>query len=76
MNHNGITIPFLDLKAQFKSICNDIMDAVDRVLVSGQFIGGEWVERFEEEFARFVGSKYAVGVGSGKIGRASCRERV
>jgi dTDP-4-amino-4,6-dideoxygalactose transaminase len=65
MNHSGITISFLDLKAQFKSIRNDVMDAVDRVLVSGQFIGGEWVERFEEEFARFVGSKYAVGVGSG-----------
>jgi UDP-2-acetamido-2-deoxy-ribo-hexuluronate aminotransferase len=65
MNHNGIAVPFLDLKAQFKSLRNDIMGAVDRVLVSGQFVGGEWVERFEEEFAGFVGSKYAVGVGSG-----------
>ena len=65
MNHHSITIPFLDLKSQFESISSEIMEAVDRVLVSGQFVGGEWVERFEEQFARFVGSKFAIGVGSG-----------
>jgi dTDP-4-amino-4,6-dideoxygalactose transaminase len=58
-------IPFLDLNAQFESIRKDILDAIDRVLVSGQFVGGEWVEGFEEEFARFVRSRYAVGVSSG-----------
>jgi dTDP-4-amino-4,6-dideoxygalactose transaminase len=65
VNNNSVTIPFLDLKSQFESIREDITDAIDRVLVSGQFVGGEWVERFEEEFARFVGSRYAIGVGSG-----------
>ena len=65
MSSNAIKIPFLDLAAQFESIREEIMDAVDRVFVSGQFVGGEWVERFEEQFARFVGSRYAIGVGSG-----------
>ena len=65
MNNNPVTIPFLDLKPQFETIRKDIMDAIDRVFVSGQFVGGEWVERFEEQFARFVGSRYAIGVGSG-----------
>jgi dTDP-4-amino-4,6-dideoxygalactose transaminase len=65
VNSNPVTIPFLDLKPQFETIRKDIMDAIDRVFVSGQFVGGEWVERFEEQFARFVGSKYAIGVGSG-----------
>jgi dTDP-4-amino-4,6-dideoxygalactose transaminase len=65
MNNSPVTIPFLDLNSQFESIRNDIVDAVDRVLVSGQFVGGEWVELFEEQFARFVGSRYAIGVGSG-----------
>ena len=65
MDNGPVTIPFLDLKPQFESIRKDIMDAVDRVLVSGQFVGGEWVERFEEQFSRFVGSRYAIGVGSG-----------
>src|SRR5215471_20858031 len=58
-------IPFLDLNAQFGSIRQDIVDTIDRVLVSGQFVGGKWVEGFEEEFARFVRSRYAVGVSSG-----------
>jgi dTDP-4-amino-4,6-dideoxygalactose transaminase len=61
----NVKIPFLDLNAQFASIRTDIMDAVDRVLVSGQFVGGEWVESFEERFAQFVGSRYAIGVASG-----------
>lgn len=65
MNHSPVTIPFLDLKSQFESIRTEILDVIDRVLVSGQFVGGEWVERFEEQFARFVGSRYAIGVGSG-----------
>jgi dTDP-4-amino-4,6-dideoxygalactose transaminase len=65
MISNAVTIPFLDLTAQFEAIRDEVMDAVDRVFVSGQFVGGEWVERFEEQFARFVGSRYAIGVGSG-----------
>jgi dTDP-4-amino-4,6-dideoxygalactose transaminase len=65
MISNAVTVPFLDLTSQFASIREEIMDAVDRVFVSGQFVGGEWVERFEEQFARFVGSRYAIGVGSG-----------
>lgn len=68
MNNSPVTIPFLDLNSQFESICNDIVDAVDRVLVSGQFVGGEWVELFEEQFARFVGSRYAISVSSGTAG--------
>jgi dTDP-4-amino-4,6-dideoxygalactose transaminase len=65
MISNAVKIPFLDLTSQFESIREEIMDAIDRVFVSGQFVGGEWVERFEEQFARFVGSRYAIGVGSG-----------
>jgi len=60
MISNAVKIPFLDLTSQFESIREEIMDAVDRVFASGQFVGGEWVERFEEQFARFVGSRYAL----------------
>lgn len=65
MNNHSITVPFLDLKPQLEFLREEIMDAIDQVLAGGQFVGGEWVERFEEQFARFVGSRYAVGVGSG-----------
>jgi len=65
MNSNSVTVPFLDLKPQLEFLHEEIMEAINQVLASGQFVGGEWVERFEEDFARFVGSRYAIGVGSG-----------
>ena len=60
-----VTVPFVDLKAQFASLHEEIAEAVNEVLVSGHFVGGEWVEKFEEEFARSVGARYAIGVSSG-----------
>ena len=58
-------IPFFELKRQYISIKEEIDEAIARVLEKGNFILGEEVERFEEEFAHYVGAKYAVGVGSG-----------
>src|SRR5690242_6267492 len=60
-----VRVPFLDLKAQYASIKEEVREGVHAVLESGHFVGGEWVEKFEEEFARFVGAKYAVAVSSG-----------
>ncbi len=39
--------------------------AVIRVLRSGQLTQGKWVEMFEERFAAFIGTKYAVAVSNG-----------
>ncbi len=58
-------VPFLDLKAQYHSIRDEIDDALNRVLESAHYVGGEYVERFEEEFAAYVGARYAVALGSG-----------
>jgi dTDP-4-amino-4,6-dideoxygalactose transaminase len=60
-----VRVPFLDLRAQYASIKGELDDAVHAVLESGHFVGGEWVEKFELEFAQYVGAKYAMGVGSG-----------
>ena len=60
-----VRVPFLDLKAQYASIKEEVHEAIHAVLESGHFVGGEWVEKFEQEFARFVGAKYAVAVSSG-----------
>ena len=60
-----LQVPFVDLKAQYATLKDEIRAALDDVLASAQFVGGPWVERFEEEFARFVGARYAVGVSSG-----------
>jgi len=57
--------PFLDLKAQYKSIEQEISDAMAGVMESCAFAGGRFVEQFEKEFAAFCGCELAVGVGSG-----------
>ena len=60
-----MTIPMNDLKAQYQSIKSEIDEAIHRVLEGGVFELSEEEEAFEEEFARFCGAKYAIGVGSG-----------
>ena len=52
-------IPFLDLKAQYRSIKPEIDAAVLGVLESGQFVLGEEVAAFEREFAAYCGAKHA-----------------
>jgi dTDP-4-amino-4,6-dideoxygalactose transaminase len=56
---------FLDLKAQWSPIRDQIMSAVTRVLESQHFILGPEVSAFEQEAANYLGCKYAVGCASG-----------
>jgi dTDP-4-amino-4,6-dideoxygalactose transaminase len=58
-------IPYLDLKAQYRGIKDEIDAAVLRVLDSTQFILGEEVAAFEREFAAYCHASEAVGVNSG-----------
>jgi dTDP-4-amino-4,6-dideoxygalactose transaminase len=58
-------VPFLDLTRQYKVIQREILSVSERVYERGQFVLGEEVSLFEEEFARYCGVRYAVGVGSG-----------
>jgi dTDP-4-amino-4,6-dideoxygalactose transaminase len=57
--------PFLDLKAQFASIREEVASAVGRVLESQQLIMGPEVAAFEKEIAEFAECKFAVGCASG-----------
>lgn len=58
-------IPFLDLRAQFQGIREELLTAVTRVLESQHFILGPEVEALEEELAEYVGTKFAIGCASG-----------
>ena len=58
-------VPFLDLKAQYKQIENEVVPLVTEAMENGMFIGGPNVEGFEKEFAEFCNSKYCIGVNSG-----------
>lgn len=58
-------VPFVDLKAQYRSIKGEIDAAVARVIESAWFVLGPEVERFEQSFAEYVGARFCVGVNSG-----------
>ena len=58
-------IPFVDLKAQYLSIKDEIDAAIAEILESCQFILGEKVEAFESDFATYCQTRYAMGVNSG-----------
>lgn len=61
-------IPFFTLEKEYLMHEKQINAAVARVLKSQQFILGRETELFEEEFAAYLGIKYAIGVGSGTDG--------
>ena len=56
---------FLDLKAQFETIRDDVSNAISSVLESQQFILGKEVQLLEDEIAGFLGVSHAVGCASG-----------
>ena len=58
-------VPLSDPVREFREREREIMSGVRDVLSSGQYILGEALERFEQEFAGRVGSRFAVGVASG-----------
>lgn len=58
-------IPLLDLKAQYRTIKDEIDQAVIGVLESGKYILGPEMENLEEEVASFCNTKHAVAVANG-----------
>lgn len=59
------SIPLVDLKAQYASIADDVDVAIKSVLESSDFILGQDVEAFENEFASFCQARHGVGLDSG-----------
>ncbi|MEW6086920.1 MAG: DegT/DnrJ/EryC1/StrS family aminotransferase [bacterium] len=60
-----MNVPLVDMRRQYNLIKEEIDAAVKRVMESGRYIMGEEVESFEDELARYCGTKYAIGVSSG-----------
>src|SRR5262245_15920731 len=58
-------VPLCDLGGQFRELEGDLLDAVARVLRSGQVILGPEVAALEQEVAQYCGAGYGVGCGSG-----------
>lgn len=58
-------IPFLDVRASYRELREEIDSAIARVLDSGSYILGSEVEAFEEQFADFCEASHCIGVGNG-----------
>ncbi len=58
-------VPFVDLKAQYLSIKEEIDDAIQSTIMDSAFIGGKHVKSFEANFASYIGIKNCIGVGNG-----------
>ncbi|MCX5855684.1 MAG: DegT/DnrJ/EryC1/StrS family aminotransferase [Deltaproteobacteria bacterium] len=61
----GVKVPFVDLRAQYIRIKDEIDAAITDVIGDTAFIGGKYVSLFEEAFASFCGARYCIGVGNG-----------
>ena len=58
-------VPFLDLKAAYSEMKDELTSAAQRVFASGQYVLGSEVEAFEEEFAAYCEARFCVGVANG-----------
>lgn len=60
-----VSIPLLDLKQQYASIREQVQSVLAEVFESQHFILGPQLQALENEIAAYVGTRFAVGVGSG-----------
>jgi dTDP-4-amino-4,6-dideoxygalactose transaminase len=58
-------IPFVDLRAQYESIQSEIDGAIQEVVGAMSFVGGPFVEKFEDEFAQYAGTKHCIACANG-----------
>lgn len=61
----GVKIGFVDLKKQYEDIYHEVLQNIGNCIANGQFVGGHWVDNFQNNFAKFHDIEYCVGVGSG-----------
>lgn len=58
-------VPLIDLSQQHEQLGPELRDTFAKVIDSGQFILGPWVDQFETELASYCGAEHAIGVSSG-----------
>ena len=58
-------VPFVDLRSEHRILRDELNEAIQQVMERSDFALGKDVSLFEEEFARFCDTEYAVGLDSG-----------
>lgn len=64
-NGSSTTIPFLDLTTPHQELEAELVSCFRHALETAEFIGGPTLEAFEQAFAKYCGTQYCIGVGSG-----------
>ena len=57
-------VPFINYGIEYGKIKEEVLGELDRILTNGDLILRKDVEDFEKSFAKYIGTKYAVGVNS------------
>jgi len=65
MKNTNYKIPYVNLGKQHNFYIKPFQASLKKFLKSGQFILGEHVREFEKNFSKYIGTKFAIGVGSG-----------
>src|SRR5882724_235304 len=60
-----MNVPFLNLTAQYASLKDELLPAVEKVLASGRYILGTNVAALEQDIAAYTCTKFGIGVNSG-----------
>ncbi len=58
-------VPLIDINASDKCVQNNIKKRIKDIIKRKEFILGKEVRELEEKFAKYIGSKYSIGVSSG-----------
>ena len=65
MQSSTSRIPYINLQKQWLEEREELLPIIDKVFESAQFVGGDELDRFEENIAKLCGTKYACGLNSG-----------
>ena len=65
MKSSTIRIPYVNIQQQWLDERDELLPIMDKVFASAQFVGGEEIDKFEENIAKLCGTKYACALNSG-----------
>jgi len=60
-------VPFLDLRAQHDPLRGEIMASIQEVIDQSAFAGGPFVAKFEEDFAAYGQTRFAIGLATERM---------
>jgi dTDP-4-amino-4,6-dideoxygalactose transaminase len=64
-SEDSFNVQLVDLKAEYEELKHELVPTVIDVLKSGHYINGKRLMSFEDNFSKYIGTNYAVGVNSG-----------